>query len=94
MRLIYRVYDAKPGGFIPGGMSLHNALIVHGPDAEAFEMATNKKLEPERLSGTMAFMFETRYSLSGAAYASQLELLDGTYPDYSNELDPKSLRGI
>ena len=37
MGLIYGVYDAKPGGFVPGGMSLHNALIAHGPDTEAFE---------------------------------------------------------
>jgi homogentisate 1,2-dioxygenase len=29
----------------------------------------------------MAFMFETRYPLSPTAYASNLELLDGQYPD-------------
>ena len=81
MGLIYGVYDAKPQGFVPGGMSLHNALVAHGPDAEAFERASNKKLEPEKLSGTMAFMFETRYPLSPTAYASNLELLDGQYPD-------------
>jgi homogentisate 1,2-dioxygenase len=61
-------------------MSLHNGLIAHGPDAEAFEKASHKALAPERLSGTMAFMFETRYPLSATAYASQLHLLDGTYP--------------
>ncbi|MFZ2090612.1 MAG: homogentisate 1,2-dioxygenase domain-containing protein, partial [Pseudolabrys sp.] len=81
MGLIYGVYDAKPQGFVPGGMSLHNALVAHGPDAEAFERASNKKLEPEKLTGTMAFMFETRYPLSPTAYASNLELLDGQYPD-------------
>jgi homogentisate 1,2-dioxygenase len=81
MGLIYGVYDAKPQGFVPGGMSLHNALVAHGPDAEAFERASNRKLEPEKLSGTMAFMFETRYPLSPTAYASNLELLDGEYPD-------------
>jgi homogentisate 1,2-dioxygenase len=80
MGLIYGVYDAKPGGFVPGGMSLHNGLIAHGPDAEAFEKASHKALAPERLSGTMAFMFETRYPLSATAYASQLHLIDGTYP--------------
>jgi homogentisate 1,2-dioxygenase len=80
------VYDAKPGGFVPGGMSLHNGLIAHGPDAEAFEKASHKALAPERLSGTMAFMFETRYPLSATAYASQLHLLDGTYPSCWNGL--------
>lgn len=89
MGLIYGVYDARPGGFVPGGMSLHNALIAHGPDAEAFEKATNKTLEPERLSGTMAFMFETRYPLSPTAYASQLKLMDDTYPDCWDELGRK-----
>jgi homogentisate 1,2-dioxygenase len=81
MGLIYGVYDAKPGGFVPGGMSLHNALIAHGPDAEAFEKASNKPLHPEKLSGTMAFMFETRFPLSPTAYASSLDLMDGAYPD-------------
>jgi homogentisate 1,2-dioxygenase len=34
----------------------------------------------------MAFMFETRYPLSATAYASQLHVLDGTYPSYWDEL--------
>ncbi len=79
MGLIYGVYDAKPGGFVPGGMSLHNALIAHGPDTEAFAKASAKSLEPEKLSGTMAFMFETRYVLNPTAYASQRDLLDTNY---------------
>jgi homogentisate 1,2-dioxygenase len=81
MGLIYGVYDAKPTGFVPGGMSLHNALVAHGPDADAFERASNAKLEPQKLSNTLAFMFETRYPLCATAYASNLELLDGEYPD-------------
>jgi homogentisate 1,2-dioxygenase len=81
MGLIYGVYDAKPSGFVPGGMSLHNALVAHGPDAEAFERASNARLEPQKLEGTMAFMFETRYPQSPTAYASNLQLLDGEYPD-------------
>jgi homogentisate 1,2-dioxygenase len=86
MGLIYGVYDAKPQGFVPGGMSLHNGLIAHGPDAEAFERASHRSLEPEKLSGTMAFMFETRFPLSPTAYASSLELLDGDYPDVWDDL--------
>ena len=80
MGLVYGVYDAKPGGFAPGGMSLHNALVAHGPDAEAFERASTQPLEPERLSGTLAFMFETRYALEPTAYASALDRLDTDYP--------------
>jgi homogentisate 1,2-dioxygenase len=89
MGLVYGVYDAKPGGFVPGGMSLHNALIAHGPDAEAFEKASAKPLQPEKLGGTMAFMFETRYPLSPTAYASSLDLLDGDYSDCWDAIERK-----
>jgi homogentisate 1,2-dioxygenase len=34
---IYGQYDAKPQGFVPGGMSLHNMMLPHGPDRDAFE---------------------------------------------------------
>ena len=81
MGLIYGVYDAKPGGFVPGGMSLHNALIAHGPDTEAFQKGSTKALEPEKLSGTMAFMFETRFVQNPTAFASALDRLDASYPD-------------
>jgi len=79
MGLIYGVYDAKPGGFVPGGMSLHNSLLPHGPDTEAFNKGSTKLLEPEKLSGTMAFMFETRYLLDPTNFASDLELMDTSY---------------
>ena len=61
MGLIYGVYDAKPQGFVPGGISLHNCMLPHGPDREAFDHASNSELKPVKLTGTMAFMFETRY---------------------------------
>ncbi len=56
MGLIYGQYDAKPHGFAPGGISLHNCMLPHGPDAEAFEHATNEELKPVKYSSTMAFM--------------------------------------
>ena len=80
MGLIYGVYDAKPGGFVPGGMSLHNAMVAHGPDIEAFDKATHKKLEPEKLEGTMAFMFETCYALDPTDFAMNEVSLDHDYP--------------
>ena len=92
MGLIYGVYDAKPGGFVPGGMSLHNALVAHGPDAEAFEKGSTKTLEPEKLSGTMAFMFETRFVQDPTAYASDLSRVDTSYPDAWNALK-RNFRG-
>ena len=61
MGLIEGAYDAKEGGFVPGGASLHNCMSGHGPDAASFEKATNAALDkPDHLTGTMAFMFETR----------------------------------
>ena len=44
MGLVYGVYDAKPEGFQPGGMSLHNLMLPHGPDAAAFEHASTVEL--------------------------------------------------
>jgi homogentisate 1,2-dioxygenase len=44
MGLVQGVYDAKPQGFLPGGFSLHNTMLPHGPDAEAFEHASNMEL--------------------------------------------------
>jgi homogentisate 1,2-dioxygenase len=41
MGLVYGQYDAKPEGFRPGGASLHNCMVPHGPDEEAFEKASS-----------------------------------------------------
>src|SRR6202521_28206 len=60
MGLVYGVYDAKPEGFVPGGMSLHNMMLPHGPDSDAFRHASNAALKPVKLERTLAFMFETR----------------------------------
>ena len=47
MGLVWR-YDAKPQGFQPGGCSLHNMMLPHGPDREAFENASNAELRPHK----------------------------------------------
>ena len=92
MGLIEGVYDAKPEGFVPGGMSLHNAMLPHGPDTDAFYGASLKKLEPEKLDKTMAFMFETRYPQQLTRYAANLDTLQVDYPDVwkglRNHFDP------
>ena len=79
MGLVSGVYDAKPEGFVPGGMSLHNQMLPHGPDEKAFEHASNVALEPVRLEGTLAFMFETRFPQRITAYAASLETLQEDY---------------
>ena len=81
MGLVHGVYDAKPEGFVPGGMSLHNAMLAHGPDETSFEGASNADLKPVKMEGTLAFMFETRYPQRLTSYASNLSTLDETYVD-------------
>jgi homogentisate 1,2-dioxygenase len=79
MGLIYGVYDAKPQGFTPGGMSLHNCMLPHGPDADAFRHASTAELKPVKLTGTMAFMFETRLPQHLTRFAAELETLQSDY---------------
>ncbi|GAB0119789.1 homogentisate 1,2-dioxygenase [Acidisoma sp. 7E03] len=81
MGLIYGRYDAKESGFIPGGMSLHNCMLPHGPDAEAFEKASSMELQPQKLSNTMAFMFETRLPQLLTRFAADLSTLRPDYPE-------------
>jgi homogentisate 1,2-dioxygenase len=81
MGLIYGIYDAKPQGFTPGGFSLHNQMLPHGPDAEAYEHASNGELKPVKLAGTMAFMFETRFAQRVTAWAAGLPTLQPDYVD-------------
>ena len=71
MGLVTGQYDAKPEGFKPGGASLHNAYVPHGPDAEAFAAASKATLAPHKLDNTLAFMFETRWPLRPTAFALQ-----------------------
>ncbi len=59
MGLVHGVYDAKAGGFSPGGLSLHSCMSAHGPDAETTEQAMAAELAPHRLDNTLACMFET-----------------------------------
>ncbi len=63
MGLIHGRYDARAGGFGPGGSSLHNRMAAHGPDLESWRRATDATLTPEKQEG-LAFMFETRSPLA------------------------------
>ncbi len=81
MGLVYGVYDAKPEGFVPGGISLHNQMLPHGPDADAFQHASNVELKPVKLANTLAFMFETRFRQRVTRYAGSLDTLQRDYID-------------
>ena len=89
MGLIYGVYDAKPEGFVPGGMSLHNMMLPHGPDSDAFRHASNAALKPVKLERTMAFMFESRFRQRVTKYAAALETRQDDYIDCWSGLDKR-----
>ncbi|CAM2188023.1 Homogentisate 1,2-dioxygenase [Paraburkholderia sacchari] len=69
MGLVHGVYDAKAEGFVPGGVSLHNCMLPHGPDASTFERASHAELAPHKLEDTLAFMFESRHVFRPTAAA-------------------------
>jgi len=81
MGLIYGQYDAKEEGFVPGGGSLHNQMSAHGPDLDAFEKASNADLKPQKLSGTLAFMFESRYIIRPTKFAMDCAELQHEYSE-------------
>ena len=81
MGLIRGEYDAKKAGFEPGGMSLHNAMVPHGPEAGVFDAASSAALAPVKLQNTMAFMFESRYVIQPTAAALASPHLQADYAD-------------
>lgn len=76
---IYGRYDAKPQGFAPGGISLHNCMLPHGPDNDAFMKASFAELKPEKLDETMSFMFETRFPQRLTEFAAKSAPLQDDY---------------
>ncbi|MEU1807135.1 homogentisate 1,2-dioxygenase [Streptomyces sp. NPDC019937] len=82
MGLIEGAYDAKtagPGGFVPGGGSLHNMMSAHGPDRDTFEAASAAELTPRKLDDGLAFMFETRWPVTATQQALESDRLQGAY---------------
>lgn len=81
MGLITGAYDAKAGGFSPGGGSLHNQMAGHGPDRASYEAATNARLAPHKIEDTMAFMFESRSVIRPTRFALETPLMQLDYDD-------------
>ena len=84
---IHGQYDAKLTGFVPGGMSLHNMMLPHGPDKDAFEKASNAELKPHKLENTMSFMFETRFPQHLTPFAANEAPLQDDYVDCWADLE-------
>lgn len=81
MGLIAGSYDAKAGGFAPGGASLHNCMSGHGPDRASYGAAIAATLAPHRIEGSMAFMFESRHVIRPTRFAMQSPLCQPDYDD-------------
>jgi len=81
MGLIEGAYDAKEGGFAPGGASLHNQMAGHGPDRASYEKAIAGDLKPNKIEGAMAFMFESRWVIRPTRWAMESPLCQLDYDD-------------
>jgi homogentisate 1,2-dioxygenase len=79
MGLVRGSYEAKAGGFLPGGASLHNGHAAHGPDRETHAQATAAELKPRYLDDGLAFMFETRLVCRPTRFALETPALQRDY---------------
>ncbi|QSF55256.1 homogentisate 1,2-dioxygenase [Brevundimonas fontaquae] len=81
MGLVTGAYDAKAGGFAPGGASLHNRMSGHGPDQASYDGAIKTELKPHKIENTLAFMFETRMPIRVTKWASESPQMQLDYDD-------------
>jgi homogentisate 1,2-dioxygenase len=79
MGLISGSYDAKAGGFLPGGASLHPCMSSHGPDVSTHAKAVEAELAPHKIDNGLAFMFETRCVLRTTQFALRTPTLQRDY---------------
>lgn len=79
MGLLKGVYDAKAEGFLPGGMSLHNCMVPHGPDTDTFKNELGRDEKPIKIKDTMAFMFESSLIYNTSSYARTQAPIDNNY---------------
>ncbi len=81
MGLVHGAYDAKEGGFSPGGASLHNCMNGHGPDVASYDKAIAAPLAPHKIENTLAFMFESRWVIRPTRFAAETPLAQLDYDD-------------
>jgi homogentisate 1,2-dioxygenase len=79
MGLVRGEYDGKSGGFLPGGVSLHNCMQPHGPDVAVYERASSAELKPQKQENTLAFMWESRYVFRPTKFALSSAQLQKDY---------------
>ncbi|WP_375398092.1 homogentisate 1,2-dioxygenase [uncultured Sphingomonas sp.] len=93
MGLIEGAYDAKEGGFAPGGASLHNQMNGHGPDQASYDKAVAADLRPHRIDHSMAFMFETRHIVRPTRWAMATPNMQLDYDAAWNGFEKAKLPG-
>ncbi|SFS30216.1 homogentisate 1,2-dioxygenase [Brevundimonas viscosa] len=81
MGLVFGEYDAKEGGFAPGGASLHNCMSGHGPDQASYDKAVKADLKPVKIENTLAFMFESRMPIRTTEWAQTSPTMQLDYDD-------------
>lgn len=79
MGLVHGTYDARAGGFLPGGVSLHNCLSAHGPDLASYERASSAELVPQKPENSLAFMWESRHVFRPTRFAMRAPELQKDY---------------
>jgi homogentisate 1,2-dioxygenase len=92
MGLVYGAYDAKAQGFVPGGMSLHNCMAAHGPDAATYKKASTADLVPQKIDHALAFMFESRFPIRPTRFALDTPALQRDYDACWNGLEKRFAR--
>jgi homogentisate 1,2-dioxygenase len=91
MGLITGEYDAKEGGFAPGGAILHNQMSGHGPDQASYAKAVAAALHPHKITETMAFMFETRHVVRPTSWAVETPTMQLDYDSVWNGFEKARL---
>ncbi len=94
MGLISGEYEGKREGFRPGGFSLHSCMAPHGPDQDTYLRGVEEQQTPNKLTGTMAFMFETRLPLLLNPDALTLPQLDAHYSSCWTGFPPTSVKRV
>ena len=87
MGLVTGVYDAKAGGFAPGGASLHNQMSGHGPDQASYGGAIQAELKPHKIADTLAFMFESRWVIRPTDFAMETPTMQLDYDEVWSGFD-------
>mmetsp|Transcript_23107 Transcript_23107/g.40918 ORF Transcript_23107/g.40918 Transcript_23107/m.40918 type:complete len:477 (-) Transcript_23107:73-1503(-) len=96
MGMVWGEYDAKKGGFVPGGSSLHSCMTPHGPDSDTFKRFSDPDqvdtTQPAFFDKGLAFMFETTYIMGLTPQAVNAPNREFTYQEcwqnMPNAFDP------